>query len=156
MDPLAEMLLFSAARAQLVREKIQPFHARGGIVVCDRFFDSTIAYQGGGRQVADPDWLDQFQRRVTGNVVPDRTYFVDISLETAEKRLQTRFGTDSGADRMEQSGKEFFKRVREAYLVLAAREPERICVIDGTPTAEEVQQQIWRDLSSRLGTGSSS
>ena len=73
MDPFAEMLLFSAARAQLVREKIRPFHEAGGIVICDRFFDSTVAYQGGGRQVADPDWLGDFQRVVTdgGSARPD-------------------------------------------------------------------------------------
>ena len=64
MHPFTEMLLFSAARAELVREKIRPFHERGGIVICDRFFDSTVAYQGGGRKVADADWLDAFQREV--------------------------------------------------------------------------------------------
>ena len=116
IHPFAEMLLFSAARAQLVKEKISPFHARGGIVVCDRFFDSTIAYQGGGRGVAEPSWLESFQLEVTGGVIPDRTYFVDITTETAESRLNIRFGEEKAADRMEQAGGAFFERVRNAYL----------------------------------------
>ena len=147
IDPFAEMLLFSAARAQLVKEKINPFHARGGIVVCDRFFDSTVAYQGGGRGVADPSWLESFQLEVTGGVIPDRTYFVDITTETAESRLNIRFGAEKAADRMEQAGVAFFQRVRNAYLALADRHSHRVCVIDGAGTEDEVENAIWEDLS---------
>jgi len=147
IHPFAEMLLFSAARAQLVKEKISPFHARGGIVVCDRFFDSTIAYQGGGRGVAEPSWLESFQLEVTGGVIPDRTYFVDITTETAESRLNIRFGEEKAADRMEQAGGAFFERVRNAYLTLAERHSERVCIIDGSGTESEVENAIWEDLS---------
>ncbi len=147
IHPFAEMLLFSAARAQLVKEKISPFHARGGIVVCDRFFDSTIAYQGGGRGVAEPSWLESFQLEVTGGVIPDRTYFVDITTETAESRLNIRFGEEKAADRMEQAGGAFFERVRNAYLTLAERHSERVCIIDGSGTENEVENAIWEDLS---------
>ena len=146
IHPFAEMLLFSAARAQLVKEKISPFHARGGIVVCDRFFDSTIAYQGGGRGVAEPSWLESFQLEVTGGVIPDRTYFVDITTETAESRLNIRFGEEKAADRMEQAGGAFFERVRNAYLTLAERHSERVCIIDGSGTENEVENAIWEDL----------
>ena len=147
IHPFAEMLLFSAARAQLVKEKISPFHARGGIVVCDRFFDSTIAYQGGGRGVAEPSWLESFPLEVTGGVIPDRTYFVDITTETAESRLNIRFGEEKAADRMEQAGGAFFERVRNAYLTLAERHSERVCIIDGSGTESEVENAIWEDLS---------
>ena len=147
IHPFAEMLLFSAARAQLVKEKISPFHARGGIVVCDRFFDSTIAYQGGGRGVAEPSWLESFQLEVTGGVIPDRTYFVDITTETAESRLNIRFGEEKAADRMEQAGGAFFERVRNAYLTLAERHSERVCIIDGSGTESEVENAIWEDIS---------
>ena len=147
IHPFAEMLLFSAARAQLVKEKISPFHARGGIVVCDRFFDSTIAYQGGGRGVAEPSWLESFQLEVTGGVIPDRTDFVDITTETAESRLNIRFGDEKAADRMEQAGGAFFERVRNAYLTLAERHSERVCIIDGSGTENEVENAIWEDLS---------
>jgi len=148
--PFAEMLLFSAARAQLVIEKIKPFHARGGVVICDRFFDSTVAYQGGGRGIADTDWLESFQRTVTAGVWPDRTYLVDISVAAATKRLEARLGVDEFADRMEQAGPSFFERVRSTYLSLAKKDPDRICIIDGSGSEEEVELQIWSDLQSRL------
>lgn len=150
IDKFSEMLLFSAARAQLVQEKIIPFHARGGIVICDRFFDSTVAYQGGGRGVADPMWLDAFQRKVTADVVPDITYLVRVTLKEATVRLEDRFGLEKVADRMEMAGSEFFERVLRAYESLAEREPERVCVIDGSGTEDEVEARIWKDLQPRM------
>lgn len=148
--PFAEMLLFSAARSQLVEEKIKPVHARGGIVICDRFFDSTVAYQGGGRGVADSTWLEAFQRRVTAGVWPDRTYLVDISVSVATARLTARLGESASPDRMEQSGHSFFERVRQSYLDLARRDTERYCVIDGSKSEEEVEAAIWSDLQTLL------
>ena len=148
--PFAEMLLFSAARAQLVEEKIKPAHLRGGVIICDRFFDSTVAYQGGGRGVAEPKWLETFQRQVTAGVWPDRTYLVDISVEEATKRLQSRFGEESAPDRMEQAGASFFQRVRDAYLSLAKSDPDRYCVIDGAQSEDAVEAAIWEDLGPRL------
>ncbi len=148
--PFAEMLLFSAARSQLVQEKIKPFHARGGIIICDRFFDSTVAYQGGGRGVADADWLESFQRTVTAGVWPDRTYLVDITVTEATKRLASRSGEKRLADRMEQAGGPFFERVRATYLSLAEKDPKRYVVIDGSGSEDEVESQIWKDVSSLL------
>ncbi|MDA0874689.1 MAG: dTMP kinase, partial [Bacteroidetes bacterium] len=92
MDPFTEMLLFSAARAELSRKEIGPRHAAGDVVVCDRFFDSTVAYQGGGRGLADPEWLSAFQRRVADDLVPDRTYLIRVDVATAARRLAARGG----------------------------------------------------------------
>lgn len=150
MDPFTEMLLFSAARSELVRTRIRDMQAKGGMVICDRFFDSTVAYQGGGRQLADPLWLNDFQRSVTGGIVPDRTYLVRVDLATARERLQVRFGEDEAADRMEQSGGAFFQRVIETYDHLAEAEPDRFVVLDGRLSIEELHRQIMDDLSRML------
>lgn len=146
MVPFAEMLLFSAARAQLVEEKIKPFHENGGMVICDRYFDSTVAYQGGGRRIAEPDWLESFQRTVTQGVWPVRTYLVDVTVEEAQKRLATRQEGAQNPDRMERAGIEFFERVRSTYLSLAKRDPTRFVVIDGHQSQEDVESAIWENL----------
>lgn len=145
IEPIAEMLLFSAARAQLVARQIKPHVDSGGVVICDRFFDSTVAYQGGGRGMADPDWLDAFQRVVTGGVVPDRTYLIRVPLEVAAERLRSR-GVKDGPDRMEQAGREFYGRVALAYDRIAERESERVRVVDGTGTPDDIERAIWDDV----------
>lgn len=150
MNPFTEMLLFSAARAELVREKIKPFHERGGIVICDRFFDSTVAYQGGGRQVADSDWLDAFQREVVDGLIPERTYLVRVSVEEASKRLAHRFKSQKAADRLEMAGAAFFHRVSKEYDRLAERDPERFRIIDGSASEAEVAEEIWEDINQLL------
>jgi dTMP kinase len=143
IDAFAEMLLYSAARAQLVRGHFEGMQGEGALIVCDRFFDSTVAYQGGGRRIADLDWLDGFQRQVTGGVVPDRTYLIRVSLETALSRQ-----ADRTADRMERSDRSFFERVIKAYDDLAEKNRTRIKVIDGEPAAEQVAQAVLKDLES--------
>ena len=90
MHPMAELLLFSAARTQLVAERIRPALEAGRIVICDRFYDSTTAYQGAGRGVADPAWLQSFHRRVTDGLVPDRTFLVALPPERAQKRREAK------------------------------------------------------------------
>ncbi len=143
MDPIAELLLFSAARAQLVAHVIEPALTRGAIVIADRFFDSSTAYQGGGRALADPQWLDRFHRFVTSGRVPDRTYLIDVDLNTAAKRRGSR-----QADRMEAGGEDFYIRVRKAYLQMS--ESDRIRVMDGTLSAPELHRQILADVQDRL------
>ena len=150
MDPFTEMLLFSAARSELVRTRIRDVQASGGIVICDRFFDSTVAYQGGGRQLADPLWLNDFQRSVTGGIVPDRTYLVRVDLSTARQRLEMRFGEEEAEDRMEKAGGAFFERVIETYDRLAVAEPNRFLVLDGARSIEELQGQITDDVENLL------
>ena len=137
----AELLLFSAARAQLVEEVIRPALASGETVIADRFYDSTTAYQGGGRGLADEAWLDAFHGFVTGGLAPARTYCIDVPLAVASRR---RAGEQ--ADRMEASVDAFYQRVRMAYLALAARQPKRIVVLDGTLSPEALHEQILADL----------
>lgn len=152
MDPFTEMLLFSAARSELVRTKIRSVHESGGIVMCDRFFDSTVAYQGGGRQLADPDWLERFQLSVTGGIVPDRTYLIRVTLETAQERLQLRFGEDEAADRMERAGSAFFERVIATYDRLAEAHPDRFLILDGSRDIGTLEGLIRKDLAAHLAS----
>lgn len=155
ISPFAEMLLFSAARAQLVREVIRPALGRGDVVICDRFLDSTVAYQGAGRGVADVDWLGRFQRLVTDSLLPDRTYLIRLDPDDAAARLESRRGATPG-DRMEQAGMEFFQAVSSAYDAIAERERDRFVVVDGSRSIEEIADHIWSDiqpyLPSRTGT----
>ena len=144
IDAMAELLLFSAARAQLVREVIAPALDQGRLVLADRFYDSSTAYQGAGRGVAAPDWLQDFHRHVTGGLTPERTYLIDVPPAVAAGRRGRR------TDRMEQAGAAFFERVRSAYLHIAEAEPERVLVLDGLRTVAEVHAEIVADLH-RLG-----
>ncbi len=147
--PLAELLLFSAARAQLVAERIRPALAQGRIVVCDRFYDSTTAYQGAGRRLEDPAWLRDFNRRVTGGLVPHRTYLLDLDPEAALLRRSDRHAGARSTpqdDRMEAAGLDFHRRVAAAYRALALEEPARFLCLDGTRPAEALHAEIWQDV----------
>ena len=146
IHPFPELLLFSSARAQLVEERIRPELARGTIVLCDRFYDSTTAYQGAGRRVADLSWVEEFNRRVTGGLVPDRTYLLAIEPEAAVAR---RRGRDEKEDRMENADREFYRRVVEAYDMLAERE-SRFVRLDGHRPAEDLHEAVWEDLQEQL------
>lgn len=149
IDPMAEMLLFSAARAQLVSEEIRPHSRGGGVVICDRFFDSTVAYQGGGRGIADPEWLLDFQQTVTGGLVPDRTYYIRVPVEVARERLTHR-DSRAGADRMENEDRAFFTRVTEVYDRIAEWASDRVRVIDGSRDADAIATAIWQDVEGLL------
>ncbi|PSQ81492.1 MAG: dTMP kinase [Bacteroidetes bacterium QS_8_68_15] len=170
VTPMAELLLFSAARAQLVEEKIRPALAEGRPVLCDRFYDSTTAYQGAGRVLAedasapahtdedgdtprDEPWLDRFHCRVTGGLAPDCTFLLRLSPEDAFRRreeAQRRQNGDdgSGPDRMEAGPAAFHQRVAESYDALAARHSERFCVLDATAPPEALHERIWREVAS--------
>ena len=145
--PFAELLLFSAARAQLVAERIRPALEAGRIVICDRFYDSTTAYQGAGRGVAEPEWLQSFHRRVTDDLVPDRTYLVEVDVETARRRRDEQ----GEADRMEAAGAAFYERVAAAYADLAEGHPERIVRLDGHRSIDALEADVWADVRSLLG-----
>lgn len=144
VGPRTELLLFSAARAQLVEEVIRPALSAGRLVVADRFYDSTTAYQGGGRGLAEPAWLAGFHTFVTGGLVPVRTYLVDAPLDVAADRR----GTER--DRMEEAGDAFFERVRDAYLALAERESERFVVLDGRRAVDDLHAEIVADVERLL------
>ncbi len=143
-----ELLLFSAARAQLVREVIAPALLRGAIVLSDRFLDSSTVYQGIGRNLA-ADPVNQINRFAVGNVMPDLTIVIDVPEEVSLARLKQR--ASDLPDRMERENIDFYKKVREGYLVLAKGMPERFIVVDGTKTADAIEKKIWTEVQGRIG-----
>jgi len=151
--PLAantQALLFSAARAQLVRDVITPALAAGRVVILDRYFDSTLAYQGAGHGV-DQSGLEAVTRFAVGDVRPSRTILLDVPVEVSATRARTR-RTDRDWDRFEADEQAFHQRVREGYLRLAAAEPGRFRVIRGDRDEETVAADIRRDIEPLLGT----
>ena len=148
IHPFPELLLFSSARAQLVEERIRPELARGTIVLCDRFYDSTTAYQGAGRRVADLAWVEEFNRHVTGGLIPDRTYLLAIEPDAAVGRRRGRAEED---DRMESSDSDFYRRVVGAYDALAERE-SRFMRLDGHRPVEDLHEEIWADFAVQLSS----
>jgi len=141
-----ELLLFEASRSQLVREVIKPALERGMCVIADRFSDSTTVYQGAARKL-DREMIERLNAFAVGDCVPDVTFVLDVDAATAESRMQRE---PRKADRMEQQPAEFYERVREGYRELAARERERIVLIDGARDADEIETEIWSMLSDRF------
>ena len=135
-----ESFLFLADRAQNIETIVIPAIKQGKIVLCDRHIDSTVAYQGYGRGL-DLDEINSLNNIATGGIKPDLTYVFDVDVETSAKRV----GDEK--DRMESAGKEFFNRVRNGYLELAKKEPQRIKVIDSTRSIEEVFQDVIKEFS---------
>lgn len=147
MTPEAELLLFTASRAQLTRERIVPALAKDQIVLCDRFMDSTTVYQGVARQI-DPEIVAHINRFAIGNARPDLTILIDIEAEVGLNRARSRSGDQ--LDRMEREAIEFFKAVREGYLKLVKSEPERFIVLDGADSVETLQDKIREAVEPRL------
>ena len=139
--PQTELLLMFAARAQHVHETIAPALARGAWVLCDRFTDSSYAYQGGGRGL-DPAWIAELERRVVG-LRPGLTLLLDIDVGRGRERTR---GRDLVPDRIESERDEFFERVREAYRARAAGDPDRFRVIDASRPAADVADEALRLL----------
>lgn len=142
----AELFLFSAARTQLVTEVIRPALDAGRDVVCDRFYDSTTAYQGYGRGL-DLAEVRAINRIAVCGTTPDLTLFVDVSVEEVERRKAAAGLT---ADRMESAGNDFFGKVRRGYRQLAIAEPDRVVVIDGSRSIDEIRESIWRIVQTKL------
>ena len=139
----AETLLFLASRAQLVESVVRPALAAGTWVLCDRFADSTFAYQGYGRGLNLTE-LEALNAFATGGLVPDRTILLDVPPETAAARLRARQQTtQTAADRMERAGDDFHARLKAGFLELAAAEPERFAVIAAEGAEEEVAEKVW-------------
>lgn len=138
MGEVTELLLFSASRAQLVHEIIGPALRKGTVVVCDRFYDSTTAYQGWGRGLGIEE-IKTINRAAAHSLVPDLTLFFDIPVEELHRRMK---GQRPSADRMESSGREFYERVRKGYLLLAEEE-SRFMVLDGMKPVEELHALVW-------------
>ena len=146
----AETLLFLASRAQVVENVIRPALAAGMWVLCDRFADSTFAYQGYGRGL-DLDEIKRINSFATGGLVPDRTVLLDVSPEVSAKRMRAReVATNTDADRMEKAGDDFHARLKKGFLELAAAEPERFAVISADGSVEEVGEAVWNSLQHML------
>ncbi len=148
MIPTTEMLLYSASRAQLVGELIRPALAAGKIVLCDRYADSTLAYQGYGRGL-NLAHLRQVTQIATGGLVPDLTFFLDIDVERGLARR-----TDGGLEmnRLDLETVQFHQRVREGYRQLIAENPSRWEIVDADRSITAVQQDLQRALLARLET----
>jgi dTMP kinase len=146
MAAAAEILLYSADRAQHVAEFITPFLAKGKIVISDRYYDSTLAYQGYGRGL-DLEALQAITAFATGGLKPDLTLYLDIAPERGLERRQTGGGE---WNRLDAETLEFHQRVREGYLELINQEPERWVVIDADGSVEEVQEEIREQVGARL------
>lgn len=138
--PIAEMLLFSSARAQLTAEKILPLLAQKKVVILDRFYDSTIAYQGYGRQLMDVNDIEIVSRIATQGLTPDITFYLKISVTEAQKRTN-----NLSSDRMEQSGTAFYERVIQGYDMLAQKY-ERIKTLDSTCEVSKTHTHIIKIL----------
>jgi dTMP kinase len=148
--PEAELLLFAASRAQLVREAIAPALRRDEVVLCDRFFDSTTVYQGVARRL-QADEVAAINRFAAGERQPDITFLLDLPVEIALTRMRARDG-DAGEplDRLEQEPAAFYEQVRRGYLALAKLYPERVIVIDASLAIDEIERLIWGHLTRRF------
>lgn len=144
MDPATELLLFSAARSQLIAEKVKPRLAAGELVILDRFYDSTTAYQGYGRQSASLEQIESLNRLAGHDLVPDITFYLKIDPEEAEKRT-----AGAAKDRMESAGQRFFRDVARGFDLLAEENP-RFMTLDATQTPEAIHSQIVKVLEERL------
>ena len=144
IDPVAELLLFSSARAQLISERVMPLLAEGTVVILDRFYDSTVAYQGYGRDSVPIEDIHRINRIATGGKAPDLTFYLRVSLEESARRTE---GVDK--DRMERSGSDFYERVVQGFDALAEEE-ERIQVIDAERDPEAIHAEISSLCSNRL------
>ncbi|MBK5291636.1 MAG: dTMP kinase [Acidobacteriia bacterium] len=150
LDPTAELLLYFASRAQNVAQWITPALAAGQVVVCDRFTDSTLVYQGAGRGLGK-DVVDALHRVACGALQPDVTIYLDIDLETSLERARARNRDHGGPaesrpaeSRMDDQPVEFHRAVRQGYLELAAREPQRVRVIEAKGDPGTIEQSIWQ------------
>jgi dTMP kinase len=142
-----ELLLFAAARAQLVREVIAPALLRGSVVLSDRFLDSSTVYQGVARNLTMGP-VHQINVFAVGNVMPHLTIVIDVPTEVSLARIRQR--ASDLPDRMERENIDFYEKVRAGYLVLAQGLPERFFVVDGTQSEDVVEKKIWAEVEKRL------
>lgn len=155
LDPRAELLLFCAARAELVARVIRPALAAGGDVICDRFVDSTVAYQGVGRGLG-VELVERLNEAAVGDTLPDRTILLRIDPEEAARRGQQRLatGVEDGSDRFEGEGPDFQRAIAIAYDELAKRHSDRFAVVDAGGGVEEVHAEVLAAVGRGAGVPS--
>ena len=145
MVPMAELMLYMADRAQHVAEVVKPALERGAIVLCDRFVDSSVAYQGAARGI-DPNQILTLNALACGGVTPHVTLLFDADIELLAKRIQAR----GGKDRLELEGMAFQQKVRDGFKALAAQEPQRIQVLNAAQAIEVLTEQCLNHIKQRL------
>lgn len=142
MEPMAELFLYEAARIQHMRQVISPALEEGKIVLCDRFADATLAYQGYGRGL-DLAWVEETNARAMNNRKPDLTFLLDLPVEEGLRRAWKRMEKQTAKeDRFEKESLDFHRRVKEGYLILARREPQRIVILDGMKDEQTLHREI--------------
>jgi dTMP kinase len=149
--PDAELLLYAADRAQHVRETLRPAVEAGRVVLCDRYTDATVAYQGYGRGL-DLELIAELNRLATGGLVPDLTVLLDVDVDEAARRMQAR-AAEQGAEaptRFDLEAREFHERVRRGYLAIAASDPVRVRVVDARGTFDDVAARVDRVVAECL------
>lgn len=150
MTPEAELLLMNASRAQLVREVIRPALQAGEFVLCDRYYDSTTAYQGYGRQL-DLKLVQSIIEMAVGKTRPDLTLLLLVPQKLSDQRRAARQSSQPGVrDRMEEANDEFFARVARGYEAVASAEPDRVRTIDATRQVSEIAKEIWQTVQPLL------
>ena len=146
MSPITELMLYQASRAEHFENVIEPALKNDRVVICDRFADASIAYQGYGRGI-DIELIDTLNKISTKGTKPDVTFILDIDISEAFKRLSYR---GSEPDRFEKLNEQFYERVRRAYLDIAKKDPKRLCVIDAAPATDKIHNKITEELEKRL------
>lgn len=153
MSAEAETLLFQTSRAELVRRVIRPAIERGAVVICDRFTDSTLAYQGAGRGL-NLGQLAAVCNFATGGLVPNLTILMDVDVDTSLRRMQER-NEKAGipTDRIEAEDRQFHERIRQGFLTLATANPGRIKRVDAVGSFDTVAAEVWRHVGGCIGAG---
>jgi dTMP kinase len=146
LSPASEAMIFSAARIDHLDRLIRPALARGAYVICDRFADSTRAYQGGA---LSENFIDQLEQLAVGDTVPDLTFILDLPAEEGIARADARRGNGK-ADRFESESLDFHRNLRQAFLKIAEKNPQRCVVIDGRRSVDEIAQDIWHCIDQCL------
>lgn len=154
IDGRVEALMVFASRRQHLVQRIEPALASGTHVLCDRFTDSSLAYQGEGRALG-ADWVSRLDDLATGGRRPDRTFLFDLPPEVAQSRGQKQDRSKGPPDRLDVEGLAFYTRVRQAFLAMAGAQPERFVVIDSSGEAEETWAQVESALENLFGEGAS-
>jgi dTMP kinase len=147
VDPLAELLLYAADRAQHVRALVRPALDSGHIVLSDRYADATVAYQGAGRGFP-PELISDVVALATGGLMPNLTLIFDLTVDESRRRATHRASKGNLADRLDAEDAAFHTRVRDAYQKIAAAEPERVRVVDASGSVEETHAQVLRIVTS--------
>ena len=147
ISDMAELLLFSASRAELIASRILPALKRGEIVICDRFYDSTYVYQGLGRAIG-MDIVEQLNQMTVGTLKPDLTILLDLDAEVGIERAKSR--QSGNLDRIENESITFFEAVRNGYLELAQKEPERFKTIDGLLSVDAIKEIVWDTVENKF------